>query len=262
MVPERGSTPGSGKTPLVLLAGIALLWRLAGFAASPGSPALSEAPSGDQQELLIAAGVMGLGFLLCGVVALARATASAAPAFALYAIAASIYWGGPIAASAQNLQTVIWVAYFSLSMLAQAAFLHFALSYPRPVPWATRVLGRPLYAPVALVALVGAAGTMLPVPSVLALFLTAAAIGANLYALAGLLVIAVRTLQAQPRERQENGLTILSLGTWGPLLPWALAALAPSLMPGGLGPQPLTLLFVLAPATICYLLLRQRRDSR
>lgn len=261
MAPDPGSGPGSGKTPLFLLAGTALLWRLAVLAALPASPALGETPSGAEQKLLFAAGVMGLGFLLCGVLALARATSAAAPAFALYAIATSVHWGGPVAASAQNLQTVIWVAYFSLSMLGQAAFLHFALVYPRPVPWAASVLGRPLYAPAALVALVGAAATMLPAPAVLGLFLTAAAIGSNLYALAGLLVIAARTARAHPRERQEGGLTILLLGTWGALLPWALAELVPNLVPGGLGAQPLTLLFILTPATICTLLLRRRHSQ-
>lgn len=252
---------GSGNTSLVLLAGVAILWRLAVFATLPASPALGEAPSGAEQKLLIAAGVMGLGFLLCGVLALARASSPAAPAFALYAIATSVHWGGPVAASAQNLQTVIWVAYFSLSMLGQAAFLHFALVYPRPMPPAARVLGRPLYAPVALVALVGAVGTMLPAPSVLGLFLTAAAIGSNLYALAAYLVIAARTARAHPRERQQDGLTVLLLGSWGAVLPWSLAGLAPNLVPGGLGSQPLTLLFLLTPVTICYLLLRKRRSS-
>jgi len=97
---------------------------------------------------------------------------------------------------------------------------------------------------------------MLAAPAVLGLFLSAAAIGSNLYALAGLLAIAFRTARAHPRQRQEDGLAILLVGTWGALLPWALAGLVPDLVPGGLGAQPLTLLFVLAPAAICYLLLR------
>ena len=140
------------RTALWALGLVALLWRVVVLLNLDSSPLLGDGPTAGDTGMLVATNILGLVFLACGLIVLAKTRRKRSVVFALYAICAAIHWGGPLAASSESWQTAIWLLYFILSaMLAQSAFLQFTLLFPEPWIWAPRHSTRFLiYLPVAL----------------------------------------------------------------------------------------------------------------
>lgn len=113
-----------------IVAVLALGWRLT-------APWLQQSAveAGDLSELdhtmFVTLGVMGLGFVACGLIAHCWARTWASWLFALYATLAGLHWGGPL-----GLSTSAWVVYLFVSgFISEALLLHFTLVFPRPPGW-------------------------------------------------------------------------------------------------------------------------------
>ena len=250
---------------LICLAAVALAWRLAVLSDLRRSPLLEDAATAAEVNLVLATSWMGLAFLACGALVLARTRNKRSAVFALYAICAAFHWGGPLHAADEQLQQAIWMLYFLVSaMLAQAAFLHFTLVFPEPWSWASRHATRlVIYFPVALGLVAGAmAVAAAPDSSGEAWqhkFLILESLQANLFAAAGLIILVIRCLRARPVDGPRSITGPMAIGAWLSVLPWvaAMALEAQGVaVPGGASAY--TLLFVVAPLVFTWAILRHR----
>ena len=216
------------RSGLILLGVTALLWRLAVLIAVDRSPLLEEPPSADT-TLVAVRSLMGFVFLACGAIVLARTRNKRSAVFVLFAFCSAIHWGGPIGVESERLQLAIWLVYFTVSaMLAQAAFLHFTLVFPEPWPWAPRHATRFLiYLPVALGVVAATLSVMLaPDPAAEGWrdkYFILESLQANLFALAGLVILVVRYLRQRPVDGPRSITGPLALGAWVAVLPWVFA---------------------------------------
>lgn len=224
---------------------------------------------GNEVALRVALGVMGLGYLACGLVAFWRARSTASALFTLHGMCQAIHWGGPVRVSSDTSQLAIWFLYFTVSMLGISALLHFTLLFPRRWTIASRKSTRLfLYLPVVLAAVLGASRMMLPSSSAVgdalqSSFFILEAVQVNLYDLLALIVIVVRFARASRQERHMSSLGVMLAGAVIGPLPYLVAMLIQSLapgitIPGGLGLQPYTLFFILTPLAFTYSILRYR----
>lgn len=242
---------------------LAFGWRLA----SPWRQQ-SAVLAGDLSELdhtmFVTLGVMGLGFIACGLIAHHWAGTRASWLFALYAAFAGLHWGGPLGVS-----TKAWIVYLFVSgLLSEALLLHFALVFPRPLrPHLPRWMPILLYGPVAVSGLVAATIVALTpqMPAAQALtqvFWGLHATVPNLFAVLTIVVVGIRFARATPAERRADGLTFLLLGMVfgvGPYLGVLTAGAAGVELPGG--PEPYNLFFILIPIGFCAAILRHRASS-
>jgi hypothetical protein len=228
---------------------------------------------GNEAALRVALGVMGLGYLACGLVAFWRARSTASALFTLHGICQAIHWGGPVRVSSDTFQLAIWFLYFTISMLGISALLHFTLLFPQRWSIASRKSTRLfLYLPVVLAAVLAASRIMLPssIPAGDALqssFFILETVQVNLYDLLAIIVIAVRFGRATGQERRTCGLGVMLAGAVVGPLPYLVAILIQSFVPaitipGGLGSQPYTLFFILTPLAFTYAILTKMRSSR
>jgi hypothetical protein len=105
-----------------------MTWRLLTFVWLEDSPLLNADPTSAEVGFVLARGLMGLGFIALGLLAMLRVPTRMSGVFALSAVSAGIYFGGPLPVSRELLQDAIWLFYFTVgAMLASAAFLHFTL---------------------------------------------------------------------------------------------------------------------------------------
>jgi hypothetical protein len=251
------------------LGAVALVWRAAVLVDPMSSPLLSDEPTRGELNLLFARSVMGLVFFACGALVLLRLRTKRSAVFSLYAFCAAIHWGGPVAAG-EEFQTAVWLLYFLVSaMLAEAAFLHFTLVFPEPWTWAPRHRTRiAIYFPVVLGAI--AAGLALgsdvesgAAQSWLDKFMLLEVLQANLFALAGLLILVVRFVRAGPLDGPRAITGAMAFGAWLSVLPWVLAMALESQgasVPGGADVY--TLFFVLMPLVLTWALLRHVPSTR
>ncbi len=209
----------------------------------------------------LALGVMGLGFLICGLIAVSRVRTVPSHLFALYCLGQAIHWGGPPEVASQNLQVAIWLAYFVISMLGISAILHFTLLFPNRWPLADRRF-TPLflYGPVALAALLAVLRMVLTGPrgdGLQSAFFALEMLQINLYGLMASVVIAIRFARASRTERRA-GLGAMLAGVLLGQLPYLTASiLAPDIA------QPLTFFFLLIPIAVTQAILQtERRRSR
>lgn len=198
----------------------------------------------------LALGVMGLGFLACGVLAVARVRTAASGLFALYCLSQAVHWGGP-----PSTRLVVWLVYFVISMLGISAVLHFTLLFPSRWPLAGRRSTQLfLHLPILVAAILAGArmATEGPLGETLqTAFLALEVIQVNLYALLAAVVIAVRFASASQPERRATGLGMMLAGALIGQLPYVIASLAAPDMA-----QVMTLLFVLGPIAITYAILK------
>ena len=245
-------------------AGLAVFWRLA----SPWMQQRAvdaEVISQSDHTMFVTLGIMGLGFVACGVLAFRWAGTQAAWIFALHAAFSGLHWGGPLGTSREA-----WVVYLFLSAFIGAALLlHFMLLFPRPLAAASRrSTWFLLYTPLAASALVVLAVVALPggdngngglMPAFWVLHLLVP----NFYSLLGIAIVVARFARATPDERRTDGLSFLLLGMVLGVLPYlgVLAADAAGVvLPGG--SQPYNLFFLLMPMGCCAAILRQRLAER
>ncbi len=254
---------------LILLGAAALLWRIVVLLDISDSPLLADDATAGDAGLVIARSLMGLVFLVCGAIVLQRTHNKRSAVFVLYAFCAAIHWGGPIGVASEPLQLAIWLTYFTVSaMLAQAAFLHFTLVFPEPWPWAPRHATRFLiYLPVALGVVAAALAVMLaPDPAADGWrdkYFILESLQANLFALSGLVILAVRFLRQRPVDGPRSITGPLALGAWAAVLPWVLAMAlegAGVAVPGG--SDAYVLFFVLTPLVGAWAILRHRPQIR
>ena len=250
---------------LVLLGAAALLLRLLVLLDIGDAPILPEEATGWDVGLLVAKSLMGLVFLACGALVLARTSNKRSAVFVLYAFCAAIHWGGPLGVTSEPLQLAIWFAYFTISaMLAEAAFLHFTLVFPEPWPWAPRHATRFLiYLPVALGVVAATLAVMLaPDPAAEGWhdkFFILEFVQANLFALAGLVILLVRYLRARPVDGPRGITGPLAVGCWVAVLPWVIAMLlegAGVAVPGG--SDSYVLFFVISPIVCAWAILKHQ----
>jgi hypothetical protein len=210
------------------LGAVALVWRAAVLVDPMSSPLLSGEPTRSELNLLFARSLMGLVFFACGAIVLLRLRTKRSAVFSLYAFCAAIHWGGPFAVG-EELQTGVWLLYFLVSaMLAEAAFLHFTLVFPEPWSWVPRHRTRiAIYFPVVLGVI--AAGLALgsapdsAAESWLDKFMLLEVLQANLFALAGMLVLVVRFVRVAPLDGPRRITGPMVFGAWLSVLPWVLA---------------------------------------
>lgn len=207
-------------------------------------------------DIKLALGVMGFGYLACGVVVFRRVRTAASGLFALHCLGQAVHWGGP-----PNQQLATWLVYFVISMLGISALLHFTLLFPSRWQLAGRRATRLfLYLPIALAAVLavarvlttGATGETLQ-----GIFFILELIQVNLYALLAIVVVAVRFAGAGRVEGRANGLGVMLAGMVLAYLPYVVASLVPALAPAD--PQLLTLFFLLSPVVIAHAILRVGR---
>jgi hypothetical protein len=257
----------SGSRLLVTFVVLAATWRVLGLVWLEDSPLLSPDPGSKELGLLFAKGLMGLSLVGLGLLAFVRVRTQASGLFALSSIAAGIYLGGPLPVANELLQDGIWLTYFTVgAMLSSAALLHFMLIYPQPLIASKSLVGSTvLYVPVTA-AVILAVG-ILALPSFSPLrgtlrgnFFTLENWQVRIFTSAALVLIPVRYVLAQPRDRRAFGLDLMVLGLCAGSLPWAIATaveqIFPSLqIPGGLGSEPFELLFAFIPMGLCSALL-------
>ncbi len=245
-------------------AGLAVLWRLA-------SPWVQQRAvdagviSESDQTMFVTLGIMGLGFVACGLLAYRWAGTRAAWVFALYAAFDGLHWGGPLGTSREA-----WVVYFFLSgFIGGALLLHFTLIFPRPLGAASRRwTWWLLYAPLAASALVTVAILALPAEGdgnggLMPAFWNLHTVLQNLYALFAIAIVVARFARATPDERRADGLNFLLLGMVLGILPYlgVLAAGAAGVsLPGG--SQPYNLFFLLIPMGCCAAILRYGKGKK
>ena len=208
---------------------------------------------------------MGLVYLACGVLVLAKTHNKRSAIFSLWAICASLHWGGPLYAADDQLQLAIWLLYFTLSaMLAEAAFLHFALVFPEPWSWGPRHATRfILYLPVAL-GVVAATLAVLSAPSTAAdawrdKYFILETLQANLFAALGLIVLVIRYIRARAVDGPRSITGPMAFGAWLAVLPWVIAMALESqgvAVPGG--SDVYTLFFVITPLVFTWAILKHR----
>lgn len=239
---------------LFVLGAVALVWRALVLFDPASSPLLGEESSAGDLNLLFARSLMGMVFLACGAIVLRRLDSKRSAVFVLYAFCAAIHWGGPVAMSSDRSQMAAWLLYFVVSaMLAQAAFLHFTLVFPEPWRWGPRHSTRfVIYLPVAL-GVVAASIVLSEAPGTVAdgwrdKFFILEGLQTNLFALVGLIVLAIRFVRQRPLDGPRSITGFLAFGGWASVLPWAVATALESrgiAVPGG--SEPYTLCIVLMP---------------
>jgi hypothetical protein len=254
---------------LTALGVAALAWRLAALIDAANSPLLDEGAGRGDIALVVARGLMGLVFLLCGATVLKHKRSRRSALFVLYAFCAAIHWGGPLSAASEQLQLAIWLLYFTVSaMLAQSAFLHFTLVFPEPWSWGRRHATRFLiYLPVALGS-VAAALAALSAPDSASeawrdKFFILEGLQANSFALASLMILVVRWARARPQDGPRAITSRMALGAWVSVLPWVVALSLESAgvrVPGG--SDSYTLSFVLLPLVCTWAILRHKPAIR
>lgn len=241
----------------------ALVWRAVVLFDLSSSPLLGDEPTRGDLNLLLARNLMGLAFLVCGAIVLARLRSKRSAVFSLYAFCAGVHWGGPLAVG-EELQIAVWLFYFVVSaMLAGAAFLHFTLVAPEPWRWAPRHRTRiAIYFPVVLGVLAAglALGSGPGSPQAQAWqdkFFMLEAVQANLFALLGMIVLVIRFARAGENDGPRRLTGPMAFAAWLAVLPWVLAEAVNSMggsVPGGADVY--TLLFVLTPVVFAWALLR------
>ncbi len=204
--------------------------------------------------MMLALGVMGLGFLVCGLTAVSRVRTAASQLFVLYCLGQAVHWGGPPEVASQNLQVAIWLVYFLISMLGISAILHFTLLFPSRWLLADRRVTRLfLYGPIALAALLAVFRMVLAGPrgdGLQSAFFALEMLQINLYGLLASIVIAIRFARASRSERRA-GLSVMLAGVLLGQLPYLTASiLAPDVA------QPLTLFFLLIPIAVTLAILK------
>lgn len=208
----------------------------------------------------IALGLMGLGYLACGLPVLLRVRSRPALLFTVHCLGQAVHWGGLIEPPPGDLRTTVILVYLVVSMLGVSAFLHFTLVYPEPWRVATRrVAWFAIYVPVMLAGVIAVLWSALPGPTpfrgaLLAVFGPLESIQVNLYALLGIVAIVIRFLRANREQRRGSALGVMLSGAVLAPLPWVVASLA------GLDAEPFTLLFILTPAALAYSILRNERE--
>lgn len=241
---------------------VALVWRAAVLLDPSNSPLLGDEVTRGDLYLLFARSLMGLVYLACGAIVLIRLRSRRSAVFSLYAFCAAIHWGGPFATS-DELQIGVWLLYFVVSaMLAEAAFLHFTLVFPEPWSWAPRHRTRVvIYFPVVLGVIAAgiALGSGPGSPAAQGWqdkFFLLEALQANLYSLAGMIILVIRFVRVGPNDGPRRLTGPMAFAAWLSVLPWILAMALESqgvTVPGGADVY--TLCFVLMPVTLTWALL-------
>ena len=245
----------------------AITWRVLGFVWLRRSPLLGSDPGPQEVGLLMANGLMGLGFITLGLLALTRVRSPASQIFALSAISAGIYFGGPLPATYEISQEAIWLGYLAVgAVLSSSALLHFVLSYPEPVG-AIRLPGCAalLYIPFSITLIL--AGWILFEPlesdlrgSLREWFLALQSTLTLVFVVVALVCVPIRYVRCPPPLRRPLGLDMMTLGTIAGTLPLLAATAAEHLAPRltakvGVVPGFLELLVVLIPMGFCSALL-------
>ena len=241
-------------------AGLAVLWRLASPWLQQPAVAAGNISESDH-TMFVTLGIMGLGFIACGLLAHHWAGTRAAWIFALSATFDGLHWGGPLGTSRDA-----WVVYLFLSgFIGAALLLHFTLLFPRPLAAASRrSTWWLLYAPLAASALLTVAILALPAEGngnggLMSAFWILHTVLPNLWVLLALAIVVARFARSTPDQRWADGLNFLLLGMVLGFLPYlgVLAAGAAGVeLPGG--SQPYNLFFLLIPMGCCAAILRHR----
>jgi hypothetical protein len=141
------SSASTGSLSLFLTGGLMVAgWKVVSLMlASSGS---GTSPGLDAVKVLLA--VVGLIFVGCGLVVLRRKPGRDTMLFAGFCLCAGLHWGGPLELPAGDLRTGLLFFYLLISsLLGEALFLHFALSFPRETRAAgSKVVRALLYGPV------------------------------------------------------------------------------------------------------------------
>ena len=176
---------------------------------------------------------------------------------------AAIHWGGPVAVGDNQLQLAIWLVYFTVSvMLTESAFLHFTLVFPEPWSWGPRHATRfVIYLPVVL-GMVAAFMVLATAPDPVSdgwqgKFFILETLQSNLFALAGLVVLAIRCFRARPADGPRSITGPMAVAAWAAVLPWTAVMALESrgvAVPGG--SDVYTLFFVITPLVFTWAILR------
>ena len=245
------------------LAAVALVWRVVVLANPGASPLLGDEPTRGDLNLLVARSLMGLVYLACGALILVKTRNRRSALFALSAICAAIHWGGPVAIGDNQLQLAIWLVYFTVSvMLTESAFLHFTLVFPEPWSWGPRHATRFVsYLPVVL-GMVAAFMVLATAPDPVSdgwqgKFFILETLQSNLFALAGLVVLAIRCFRARPADGPRSITGPMAVAAWAAVLPWtAVMSLASRAVAVPRGSDVYTLFFVITPLVFTWAILR------
>ena len=247
---------GRTRIALWVLGGLALAWRVAVLVTLKSSPMLPENATQADLNLLIARNVMGLIFLGCGLLVLHKTNRMRAAVFALYAISASVHWGGVFALPDGWQMWAVYGYFIVGAILAESAFLHFSLVFPEPWNWGTKNSVRlAIYFPVAL-GIVAAIMGLVSDPETSGSgwfdkFMILETFQSYGFAAAGLIIFTVRFFRATPWDGPRNVTGLLMISGWLSVLPWLIAMgieAAGQAVPGG--SDVYTLAFVILP--ICY----------
>lgn len=222
---------------------------------------------GIQQIFLMQEGVSGLDlalnglgmiFLVCGVIAFWKNNGFAAFLFLLYCFGQAFHWGGPFKVANVQIQIVIWLVYFIISMFGISALLHFSMVYPEPWKFVRTKISLPIiYAPPIIGILLTLTGFILPLEvsneSFVNTFLLFEMVSVNLFALITIIIIVIRDIGADRETRRRFGLHLLVVGAILGPLPYIAAAVA-----GVSSTQPYNLFLALTPILFSFALVRSK----
>jgi len=100
-----------------------VLWRVA---ALRWPSTFVEIPDSLRVPLML----LGLLFLVCGLMAWRLRPSRFTGIFLLYGIGGGVHWGGAIGSDLKNLEMVLFFVYLALTALSDASLLHLALLFP------------------------------------------------------------------------------------------------------------------------------------
>ena len=204
-----------------------LAWRLAAWA-----PWVRR-PDPDRLDWIVPSllALVGVSFLVCGLVVLRRWPGRASRLFAGFCICYGLHWGGPLEPSAASLRTALLLFYLLISgVLSATLLLHFVLAFPRP--WRagqSPVVLRVLYAPAVVAALFCVIAVVSPSgsgPRTFAQqgFLLVHTIVSNLYSFAALLLYVVLLFGRSMNSSQKKYVALMVLGMLTAWLPYIIAS--------------------------------------
>ncbi len=215
----------------------------------------------DPAAIRHAMALMGLWFLVCGVLTALRVPGRLAMLFGWYGVAMGMHWGGPVGFGPERVQSVQLALYLVItSILAQALFLHVAVAFDRPRSPARRRLTLTL---VYLPSVVGGVLFLvqLTISGNRSLFeaFPILALAATLSSLVGAGVWIARWKRASRVERHARGLTRVAAAIVVGWLPYTLVSL-------GLDPWPdysglFNLPMVLEPTAVAMAVFAHRRSA-